>query len=263
MCMYPKVRDIDCRDGIRRRMVTSCGKCFECQRKYSSEWALRLYHERQYSQYCFFLTLTYADEYLPNGLVKSDFQKFILTLKKYADFRYFGCGEYGGQTGRPHYHCLLYTDDVDVFDLYESLGHVHSRLVEGFWNKGLVDFLPKVDFSAFKYVCKYMQKSQYAFVSASNRLKPFLMMSHRPFIGLRTNDLLKWLSARQGDYNFYVEGRPYPIPNFYRQVISREMPEFKYAYNEHVHAPYGEESRLIIEHADEVNRALSRPCVKH
>lgn len=263
MCMYPKVRDIDCRDGFKRRMVTSCGKCFECQKKYSNEWALRLYHERQYSRYCFFVTLTYSDEYVPSGLVKSEFQQFIALLKKYVDFRYFGCGEYGGTTGRPHYHCIIFADDVDAFDLYESLGHVHSHLLEYCWQKGLVDFLPKVDFSAFKYVCKYMQKAHCASVSSLDRQKPFLMMSHKPFIGLRVKDLLKWLSERQGDFNFYIEGRPYPLPNFYRQIIARECPEFKFTYNEHVYAPYGEESMRIIEHADEVNRALSRPCVKY
>lgn len=49
MCMYPKERKVTCRDGIVRILVTRCGRCFECQKAYSNEWALRLYNENQHT----------------------------------------------------------------------------------------------------------------------------------------------------------------------------------------------------------------------
>ena len=39
MCLYPKERDIKCRDGVTRVLVTGCGHCVECKKDNSDEWA--------------------------------------------------------------------------------------------------------------------------------------------------------------------------------------------------------------------------------
>ena len=70
MCLYPKEREVKCRDGVTRVLVTRCGRCFECQKAYSNEWALRLYHEKKYHLYSLFLTLTYDDAHCPSMLDK-------------------------------------------------------------------------------------------------------------------------------------------------------------------------------------------------
>lgn len=64
-----------------------------------------------------FLTLTYAPENLPLAhgqiptLRKSDAQKFLKRLRKRLEphrIRYFLVGEYGDQSGRPHYHAAIF-----------------------------------------------------------------------------------------------------------------------------------------------------------
>ena len=64
-----------------------------------------------------FITLTYADEYLPSdGKLKYlDFQLFMKRLRKYCgkEISFFMCGEYGEKTARPHYHACIFGYDFD------------------------------------------------------------------------------------------------------------------------------------------------------
>lgn len=59
-----------------------------------------------------FVTLTYSEETLPEDLSvrPAIVSAFVKRLRKYTGhkFRYFACGEYGDQTGRPHYHLALF-----------------------------------------------------------------------------------------------------------------------------------------------------------
>lgn len=59
-----------------------------------------------------FLTLTYSDEFLPEdySISKSVFQKFMKRLRKpmLSKTRFYACGEYGDENGRPHYHALIF-----------------------------------------------------------------------------------------------------------------------------------------------------------
>jgi len=60
-----------------------------------------------------FVTLTYDDEHLPEGheLRPKDLSSFLKRLRKSIyplKIRYFGVGEYGEQTKRPHYHLALF-----------------------------------------------------------------------------------------------------------------------------------------------------------
>lgn len=59
-----------------------------------------------------FLTLTYEDDKLPsdNSVSPREIQLFLKRLRKTlpTPIRYFAVGEYGDQTGRPHYHLALF-----------------------------------------------------------------------------------------------------------------------------------------------------------
>ena len=64
-----------------------------------------------------FVTLTYDDNQVPMNdnadliLYKPDLQNFLKRLRKRKDgerIRYFAVGEYGTQSGRPHYHLCLF-----------------------------------------------------------------------------------------------------------------------------------------------------------
>lgn len=97
-----------------------CGKCPTCKMRRVSQWVFRLQKEDEVSSSSFFVTLTYNSEHVPisdNGLLtlrKTDLQKFFKRLRKAQKkisndkIRYYACGEYGSECGRPHYHIILF-----------------------------------------------------------------------------------------------------------------------------------------------------------
>jgi len=96
-----------------------CRQCIGCRLEYSRQWAIRCLHEASlYDENCY-ITLTYDDQKLPesydikNGLDLSHFQLFMKRLrKKYgAKIRFFHCGEYGEDRGRPHFHACIFNHD--------------------------------------------------------------------------------------------------------------------------------------------------------
>mgnify|MGYP000685533153 CR=1 FL=1 len=105
-----------------------CGRCIGCRLKYSSDWGVRCYVESTLHTYNYFITLTYDEEHVPkklvpdengsphyrNDLVAKHFTKFMKDLRRYyeyhfdhKDIRFYGSGEYGDSTYRPHFHILL------------------------------------------------------------------------------------------------------------------------------------------------------------
>lgn len=272
MCIYPKEREIKCRDGVTRTLVTRCGNCVECQRAYSNEWALRLYHEKMYHTYTWFLTLTYDDDHLPSDgqLRKKDLQKFILALKKKVDFRYFACGEYGGKSGRPHYHMIIFIDDYDPLMMYnpfsillhsDYLHYSSSSTVMDLWPFGFHTIETKVDFATLRYVAKYMQKESGKELPNGFQ-KPFLLMSHKPYIGMREDELCAWYMRRNNDDKFYVDGFPYPIPNFYTQVIERNGIMLDKVYSDKRLSRSKDSCIESQRRADSVINELTRPRVR-
>ena len=147
------------RDGVVRSYPVSgrsgalvpCGKCFACLARRKSQATLRMDFERRFGhlvrkkdgtsecvkfKYSFFITLSYANEFLPYSwefvdkrsgeylvsLPKQDspvlaphhMTLFFKRLRRYTGmpFTYFVVGEYGSEdyTRRPHYHMIFYSD---------------------------------------------------------------------------------------------------------------------------------------------------------
>lgn len=90
----------------------------ECRLRYSREWVVRLVHERQLHERASFVTLTYSDEFLPTTFSVSPavVQRFMKRVRRWCGggVRFFACGEYGGDGGRPHYHVLLFGADFSA-----------------------------------------------------------------------------------------------------------------------------------------------------
>lgn len=85
----------------------ACGKCYYCLANRRQQWFLRLFNEAYYSDVSYFVTLTYADEFCDGFLHPEHFTLFIKRLRSVLDFSYYGIGEYGTHTLRPHYHLIL------------------------------------------------------------------------------------------------------------------------------------------------------------
>lgn len=127
---YPwarRISDIGNKDGT---IKVPCGKCIACRIAKTREWTLRLIHEKEIHKHACFLTLTYDNDHLPSdlGLHKSDFQKFVKRLRKAIPdkIKYFACGEYGDQLGRPHYHAIILGWEPPIGDLIH-LGYRAGR----------------------------------------------------------------------------------------------------------------------------------------
>ena len=166
-----------------------CRKCWACQLNYSAEWATRLMLEAKSTPgQNFFVTLTYDDLHLPiaekietetetyendgtwgGTLNEPDMVRFINSLRKYYerkgynDIKYLYCGEYGENTGRPHYHIVLLHCPLNVEEFYDChvdtnyKAHWKSTQLEKYWSKGILD-IAELEWSCAAYVARYCTK---------------------------------------------------------------------------------------------------------
>jgi len=141
-----------------------CRQCTGCRSEYSRQWAMRILHESSLHSNNIFITLTYDNEHLPEygTLVKKHFQDFMKRLRKKYNkkkIRYYQCGEYGENFGRPHYHAIIFNHS---FPDMEKVRGKHkdlytSEILKKIWGKGHVS-IGTVNFETAAYVANYVQK---------------------------------------------------------------------------------------------------------
>lgn len=187
-----------------------CGKCFNCCVRYSKEWAVRCLDELQYNDGvgCL-LTLTYAAS--DGNLHRKDLQDFIKRLRRRIEpqnFKYFGCGEYGGKRNRPHYHLMLFgyrPDDLIEVSRKKDRIYYKSDFLADVWNLGFVS-VGDITFRSAIYCSKYLQKLD----DRPHEVKPFTCMSLKPGIGYRNLKYDDILNERR-----YFDGKAYTLPRYY------------------------------------------------
>lgn len=150
-----------------------------------------------------FVTLTYDDEHLPRygSLDPSDFTAFVKAVRKgEKTLSYFGCGEYGDQASRPHYHALLFGPEFrDRCALSGRPGPTvwESETLSSYWKRGICE-LSSVTFGSASYVAGYVRKKVLVQENPNYYLRvddetgelvdvvpEFARMSRRPAIGRR------------------------------------------------------------------------------
>ncbi len=193
-------------------------------------------HEARMHASNLFVTLTYNDERLPdNGEVcAKDFSRFIKRLRKTQERRisFFGCGEYGEITQRPHYHAVLFNCsfmDRDIgFD--SSRPHVwRSKALADIWGRGMVEG-GTVTMASASYVAGYIRKKvknkDYARANpiTGELLAPeFARMSLRPAIAKRWIEK-NWRDVYPRDY-VVIDGVEAKPPRYYDKWMDRAFPE--------------------------------------
>lgn len=181
------------------------------------ELTMRFYHESKYHDASVFCTFTYNEVELPRNsqgiptLRKEDFQLFMKRLRKALSprkVRVFYCGEYGGQTNRPHYHAILFgcsTKDTD--------------LITKEWRHGFTS-VSDLTYGRCGYVAKYLLKNEvfsYDYCINLNIEPQFVQSSTRPGIGAQfIKDNMYNVSQ---DGNIMFRGRQRPIPRYYFKKI--------------------------------------------
>lgn len=216
--------------------MVPCGRCIGCRSEQSRQWAVRMMHEARMHTSNLFLTLTYDKESVADGSLRAeDLSGFIKNLRKSDPDRrwsWFGCGEYGERTQRPHYHALLF--GFDFLDRYSSPDISRpevwgSETLDTLWGRGRTE-IGSVTMASASYVAGYIRKKIRA--RDDTRANPltgemltpeFARMSLRPAIGRRWIEEY-WSDVYPRDF-VVVDGVEAKPPRYYDKFMDAEHPE--------------------------------------
>lgn len=226
-----------------------CGKCVGCRLKRSREWAVRIMHERRYHDEACFITLTYDPEHLPpdGSLQKKDLQDFWKRLRsKVGKLRYFACGEYGTNLGRPHYHAAVFgwtPPDVVACGFGGNGDRIYSSaFLDLVWTHGKT-VVGELSFASAAYVARYVTKKVYGDDAESHydgKVPEFLVMSRRPGIG---ETFVSDYGRQLLDNDFVViDNQQFILPRYYDKKIALQ-----------------DERKFASIHAERVRKALAVP----
>lgn len=231
-----------------------CGQCIGCRIDRSRQWANRCMLELQYHDSAYFVTLTYDDLHVPKSyypdpetgeahtsftLCKRDFQLWMKRLrKKFSDdkIRFFACGEYGGQTKRPHYHAIVFGLHLNDLVKYKTVQegdsyytYYNSDSLQDTWPNGFV-VVGEVTWESCAYVARYVTKkltgAQADFYKKFNLVPEFSDMSRRPGIGRQYYDE----HGKEIYDHAYINvstpkgGRKFRPPRYYDRLFDLENP---------------------------------------
>ena len=227
--------------GKGDQLLLSCGQCIGCRLELSRQWATRCVHEASlYDDNCF-ITLTYNNDNVPidGGLNYSHFQLFMKRLRKRFPndtIRFYMCGEYGENYGRPHYHACLFGFNFPDRVLHSRTGSgffiYTSRILESLWSYG---FSSVADFSfeSAAYVARYVMKKitgqaakrHYEVLDEMtgeiyNRSPEFCRMSLKPGIGARWWDKFGQSDVVPRD-KVVINGVESTVPRYYDKLLRR------------------------------------------
>lgn len=148
-----------------------CGKCLPCLKRWRELWTHRLMLENLCHSASAFVTLTYADDKLPEDLSLRpvDLKLFMYRLrtelrrKGEKPIRFYAVGEYGDKTERPHYHVLLFgyqtcLRGTSFYTKERTSCCSRCDFIRDTWGLGHVG-LGSVTHQSVRYVCSYMTKN--------------------------------------------------------------------------------------------------------
>ncbi|QXP08441.1 MAG: replication initiator protein [Arizlama microvirus] len=209
-----------------------CGQCIGCRMRRASDWELRVMHEASLWDSNCFVTLTYSPGNLPanSSLEYRDYQLFMKRLRKHFDgrvIRFYMCGEYGEDRGRPHFHACLFnvdfTDQVPAGKSKSGQLFYTSAVLTKLWGLGHCSVQPLVRETA-SYCARYIMKkvfgqdaeSSYTVVNEHGEIvqrePEFARMSLRPGIGAR------WVDKYVSDV--------FPLDSVVHNGTRRRVPKF-------------------------------------
>lgn len=164
---------LDLRMMADNEITLPCNKCAACKIRQRKDLSTRLSHEASVYENKCYITLTYNDDNLPltansyPTLVVSHVQLFVKRLRRYLEYhklsgkiRYFCVGEYGGKTGRPHYHLLIFgwrPADLSVHAVKGNITYFRSPTIEKLWKYGY-SLVEDVSAYACRYCARYVTK---------------------------------------------------------------------------------------------------------
>lgn len=259
------------RGRILRQLTLACGQCAGCRLEKSRQWAIRCIHEAKQHKHNCFITLTYNNEHLPEDqqLVKQHATRFMKRLREHAarenrlgkggaatvltqsrptkqnavtpaagrpNIRFYMAGEYGGKTGRPHYHyCLFNCDFADK--KYLSTTKAGSKIytsatLEKLWTYGMSS-IGEMTFESAAYTARYIMEKQTgknkttevintSTGEISKKIDQYNQMSRRPGIGLQAFE--RWHKDWYPEGQLTVRGHKSNTPRYYDKLHKKLDP---------------------------------------
>lgn len=259
----------------RRDLELPCGQCVGCRLERSRQWAVRIMHESQMHDTSLFVTLTYDDEHLESySLVYRDFQLFMKKLRKYFDgkgVRFYMCGEYGDNFGRPHFHVVLFGcffDDREFFTELSSGSKLYtSKALAKLWGKGFCS-IGDVTFESAAYVARYVMKKMTGTAAEQHyqlldertgevidRVPEFCRMSLKPGIGADWYEKFKKEVYPRDEV--VMNGSKFKPPRYYDKRFDKDE-SFPMASKFDVELRRGQR----IQDADPADRSVARLLVR-
>lgn len=206
--------------------MVPCQQCIGCRLEHSRQWAIRCMHEKRMHNASEFLTLTYDDDHLPWAdreptLVRRDPQLFLKRLRKKfgGGIKFYGCGEYGETTFRPHYHLLLFGMEFPDKKFYKKSptgeNLYWSPVCEELWPDGF-NVIGDVTFESAAYCARYVTKKVTGDMARAHygfRVPEFPMMSRNPGIGMKWFE--KYGKEAYAHDSVIMNGKEVRPPRFY------------------------------------------------
>lgn len=164
-----------------------CYVCKACRVNRRRLWTARMLLEAELHVENCMVTLTYEEA--PAELVPEHMVKFLKRLRYYRDqpFRYYGCGEYGGIGGRPHYHIGLFGVSMAEEALLLKAWQSGAREYDCEWKPGFIH-VAEINKDTVQYLTKYVCKSVKQLEEEEGKYPEFVRMSRNPGIGLSAID---------------------------------------------------------------------------
>lgn len=227
------------RDSVGKGISLPCGYCLGCSLERSRQWAVRCMHEAKMHDENIFVTLTYDPAFLPadGSISKDTCQRFLKRLRRAIDpvrIKFFLCGEYGEQMGRPHYHAIIFgwwPPDAVYFKGSGEQSLFTSAVLSKAWGFGFASF-GSVSFDSAAYVARYALKKLRTNRAAeaarlSGRTPEFLLMSRggRDGKGIAAAWIRKFTSDVFPSDEVLVRGVPSRPPRYYDSFLEESCPE--------------------------------------
>lgn len=200
---------------------------------------MRCVHEASLHADNIFITLTYDNEHLPEhgSLRYRDYQLFMKRLLVHTErhtnrpvgVRFYMCGEYGENFGRPHYHAIMFNYDLEDKKLWKMERDnplYTSQILTDLWGHGHTS-VGSVTFQSAAYVARYLMKkvtgdaadAHYNTIDPDTgevlreRRPEFTNMSRRPGIGGKWFD--RYMDDVFPDDFVVLNGKKVSPPRFY------------------------------------------------
>lgn len=220
-----------------KKELIPCGQCRGCRVNKAAEWAMRIClesfdHDEDSNH---FITLTYNDENLPIGelglptLRPKDVTDFLKRLRARTGqkIRYYYSGEYGDESGRPHYHMIvfgLHLDDLKLHNLYPTPYPLYtSELIYDLWKFGdhkigALTF-DTAEYTA-GYVCKKLTGAGAGVYEQLGTVPEFSRMSRRPGIAARyfSDEIARFVENPEKPI-YLKDGKRIVLPKFFRDKM--------------------------------------------